>query len=165
MGFLQRLFVFAVMALRGVRCFAPVPRHARHAVPRAGLDPEIEAQTKKWGLEGGLFAIFKSDKEGEGKGSQAKQLLKEYGAAYLLTSISLSAVSFGACYVLVDAGVDVPALLAKLQIDATATTEKAGTLAIAYAAHKAASPIRFPPTVALTPIVAKLLKGEKAENE
>jgi len=74
-------------------------------------------------------------------------------------------VSFGACYVLVDAGVDVPALLAKLQIDATATTEKAGTLAIAYAAHKAASPIRFPPTVALTPIVAKLLKGEKAENE
>jgi len=51
MGFLQRLFVFAVMALRGVRCFAPVPRHARHAVPRAGLDPEIEAQTKKWGLE------------------------------------------------------------------------------------------------------------------
>jgi hypothetical protein len=30
-----------------------------------------------------------------------------------------------------------------------------GTFALAYAAHKAASPIRFPPTVALTPIVAR----------
>jgi len=32
----------------------------------------------------------------------------------------------------------------------------AGTVAIAYAAHKAASPIRFPPTVALTPLTAKV---------
>ena len=32
-----------------------------------------------------------------------------------------------------------------------------GTFAIAYAAHKALSPVRFPPTVALTPVVAKLL--------
>lgn len=32
--------------------------------------------------------------------------------------------------------------------------EKVGTFALAYAAHKAASPIRFPPTVALTPVVA-----------
>ena len=29
-------------------------------------------------------------------------------------------------------------------------------MAIAYAAHKAASPIRFPPTVALTPLTAKV---------
>ena len=36
-----------------------------------------------------------------------------------------------------------------------------GRFAIAYAAHKAASPIRFPPTVALTPVVAKMLgKGD-----
>jgi len=66
------------------------------------------------------------------------------------------------------------ALLAKVNIDVTAGTEKAGTVAIAYAAHKAAScvlflslmlmkrrPIRFPPTVALTPIVAKFLKKNK----
>jgi hypothetical protein len=30
-----------------------------------------------------------------------------------------------------------------------------GTFAIAYAAHKALSPVRFPPTVALTPVVAR----------
>jgi hypothetical protein len=34
------------------------------------------------------------------------------------------------------------------------TGEKVGTVALAYAAHKALSPVRFPPTVALTPIVA-----------
>ncbi|RWR92035.1 nuclear speckle splicing regulatory protein 1-like protein [Cinnamomum micranthum f. kanehirae] len=39
--------------------------------------------------------------------------------------------------------------------------EKVGTFALAYAAHKAASPIRFPPTVALTPIVASLIGRKK----
>ena len=38
--------------------------------------------------------------------------------------------------------------------------------AIAYAAHKAASPIRFPPTVALTPMVAKWMgRKDGAEEE
>lgn len=44
----------------------------------------------------------------------------------------------------------------------TDTSEKMGTFAIAYAAHKALSPVRFPPTVALTPIVAKWLGKEPA---
>lgn len=44
--------------------------------------------------------------------------------------------------------------------------EKVGTFALAYAAHKAASPIRFPPTVALTPIVASWIGSfKKSENE
>ena len=34
----------------------------------------------------------------------------------------------------------------------TATSEQVGAFALAYAVHKAASPIRFPPTVALTPV-------------
>ena len=52
-------------------------------------------------------------------------------------------------------------------IMATQNSEKVGTVAIAYAAHKAASPIRFPPTVALTPIVAGWMgkTGKKAEEE
>ena len=61
-----------------------------------------------------------------------------------------------------DSGVDVGALLAKVGIE-NAAGEKAGTFAIAYAAHKAASPIRFPPTVILTPIVAKLIGKEPEE--
>lgn len=37
------------------------------------------------------------------------------------------------------------------------TGEKVGTFALAYAAHRAASLIRFPPTVALTPVVCYMI--------
>lgn len=59
---------------------------------------------------------------------------------------------------LVSNGIDVTALLATfgIKLSGTAATN-AGTAAVAYAVHKAASPIRFPPTVALTPIVANFL--------
>jgi len=49
-------------------------------------------------------------------------------------------------------------------IEASSKAETAGTVALAYAAHKAASPIRFPPTVALTPVVANLI-GKKVAGE
>lgn len=60
-------------------------------------------------------------------------------------------------------GVDVAALLAKVGLQVNDTSEKVGTFAIAYAAHKALSPVRFPPTVALTPVVAKFLGKKKEE--
>lgn len=56
---------------------------------------------------------------------------------------------------------DVPALLRRIGLAVSDTNEKVGTVAIAYAAHKALSPVRFPPTVALTPVVAKLLGKDK----
>jgi hypothetical protein len=59
-------------------------------------------------------------------------------------------------------GVDVAALLARVGLTASDTSEKVGTFAIAYAAHKALSPVRFPPTVALTPVVAKWLGKDRA---
>ena len=82
-----------------------------------------------------------------------------------MTSTSFALVSFSICYALVSNGVDVASLLAKVGIDATASAEKGTTIAIAYAAHKAASPIRFPPTVALTPYVAKLLKKDDDDDD
>ena len=97
------------------------------------------------------------------KAAQAKALLKTYGSAYLLTSISFAVVSFGACYALVSAGVDVGALLEKVGLSVSSTSERVGTFAIAYAAHKALSPVRFPPTVALTPVVARWLGKKPAE--
>lgn len=63
-----------------------------------------------------------------------------------------------------DAGVDVAALLSKVGINVNATSEKVGTVAIAYAAHKALSPVRFPPTVALTPVVARFLGNKGADD-
>jgi len=118
---------------------------------------ELEETTKKYGLEAGLFQSLKSNDS-----QSAKSLLAKYGIAYLATSIPLAAISFTICYFLVDSGVDVAALLGKVGIEAIGgdTKERAGTFAIAYAAHKAASPIRFPPTVLLTPVMAKLLGKE-----
>ena len=60
---------------------------------------------------------------------------------------------------------DVSALLSKVGIQVNTTSERVGTFAIAYAAHKALSPVRFPPTVALTPVVARYLgKGKKDDD-
>jgi hypothetical protein len=123
----------------------------------AAASDAVEATTEKYGLEAGLF---QSLKQKEGGAETAKSLLKKYGIAYLATSIPLAVVSFVLCYVLVDQGVDVGALLAKVGIEAGKTGEAAGTFAIAYAAHKAASPIRFPPTVLLTPVVARWIGKE-----
>lgn len=124
-------------------------------------EASVEETTEKYGLEAGLFKSLQSNDGGE----SAKSLLKKYGIAYLATSIPLALVSFGICYVLVDNGVDVASLLSKVGIQSGDATEKAGTFAIAYAAHKAASPIRFPPTVILTPVVAKLIGKEPEEME
>lgn len=54
-------------------------------------------------------------------------------------------------------------MLLQVGIAADETGGRVGTFALAYAAHKAASPIRFPPTVALTPIVAGWI-GKKIEK-
>nr|ACU24018.1 unknown [Glycine max] len=130
-----------------------------------------EEVTKKYGLEAGLWQIFSSKEEGKdnseqpkSKGDQAKELLAKYGGAYLATSITLSLISFALCYALISAGIDVQSLLQKVGISTDATGEKVGTFALAYAAHKAASPIRFPPTVALTPILAGWI-GKKVEKD
>lgn len=76
----------------------------------AQADPK--QTTEKYGLEAGLWQIFtsKDPVTGKTKGDQAKDLLKKYGSAYLITSISFAIVSFAACYALVNAGLALPAL-------------------------------------------------------
>lgn len=64
-----------------------------------------EEITEKYGLEAGLWNVFRSkDAQGRSKGDLAKDLLKRYGSAYLITSISFAIVSFSLCYALVTAG-------------------------------------------------------------
>ena len=91
----------------------------------------------------------------------AGDLLKRYGPAYLLTSVSFATVSYAACYTAVGCGVNVAALLTRAGLKASAASEKVGTASIAYVCHKALSPVRFPPTVALTPVVARRLFGRR----
>lgn len=57
------------------------------------------------------------------------------------------------------------ALLSRFGLKPSDTSEKVGTFAIAYAAHKALSPVRFPPTVALTPVVAKLIGKKPTDSD
>lgn len=70
------------------------------------VQPDPKETTEKYGLEAGLWQVFtnKDPKTGKSKGQQAKELLKRYGSAYLITSISFAIVSFAACYALVSAG-------------------------------------------------------------
>mmetsp|Transcript_3753 Transcript_3753/g.8476 ORF Transcript_3753/g.8476 Transcript_3753/m.8476 type:complete len:180 (+) Transcript_3753:351-890(+) len=84
-----------------------------------------------------------------------KDMLAKYGIAYLATSITLALISYALCYCLISNGVDVVSLLERVGLQASGAASNAGTAALAYAVHKAASPIRFPPTVALTPMVAR----------
>lgn len=136
------------------------------AASPATSSSEAEEAALKYGLEAGLLKAFTS-KPTDGAPSrteQAKQLLTQYGSAYLITSISFAVVSFAVCYAAVSAGVDVADLLSRIGLQVTDTSEAVGTFTIAYAAHKALSPVRFPPTVALTPVVAKMLGKKKEED-
>jgi hypothetical protein len=109
--------------------------------------------------------MFKAMTNKDGSEIKPGELLKKYGAAYLITSITLAIISYSLCYFLVNAGVDVAALLKKVGIEVSAGATNAGTAGIAYVIHKAASPIRFPPTVALTPVVANALGREVQQDE
>ena len=131
----------------------------------AASEPEdLDETTKKYGLEAGLYKSITAKPE-DGQKIKPQDLLKKYGAAYLATSITLAIISYAFCYLLVSTGVDVSALLEKVGIQSTAAAANTGTAAIAYAVHKAASPIRFPPTVVLTPVVAGWLGKKPAEDE
>lgn len=95
----------------------------------------------------------------------AGELMKKYGVAYLTTSISLSIISFSLCYYAVANGIDVQALLERVGIEVTPMSANAGTFTLAYFFHKAASPIRFPPTVFLTPFIAEAIFKKKGTEE
>mmetsp|Transcript_8104 Transcript_8104/g.10398 ORF Transcript_8104/g.10398 Transcript_8104/m.10398 type:complete len:176 (-) Transcript_8104:2177-2704(-) len=163
------LFLLSAFILTTVISYVPVSTNKsiqsfagrRSISVRYASNNDIDETVEKYGLEAGLFESMKKD---DGAAS-AKDLLAKYGVAYLATSIPLALISFAICYILVDSGVDVAALLGKIGIEVSGNSEKVGTAAIAYAAHKAASPIRFPPTVLLTPVVAKLIGKEPSADE
>lgn len=133
---------------------------SRNVALFSSTEPEdLDETTKKYGLEAGLYKAVTAKPE-DGQTVKPQDLLKKYGTAYLATSITLALISYALCYLLVSTGVDVASLLEKVGIQSTAAAANTGTAAIAYAVHKAASPIRFPPTVVLTPVVAGWL-GKK----
>jgi len=161
----------------GARIGMPDTALVRRAHPQAAEGTEEQQRTpeevtEKYGLEAGLFSAVRnagkagnSEEESKGSMATAGELLKRYGGAYLLTSTSLAVVSFSLCYFAVDNGIDISTVLEKVGIQVSSTSETVGTVGLAYAIHKAASPIRFPPTVALTPVVARKVFGKTEEVE
>eukprot|EP00930_Biecheleria_cincta_P023907 TRINITY_DN17192_c0_g1_i1.p1 TRINITY_DN17192_c0_g1~~TRINITY_DN17192_c0_g1_i1.p1 ORF type:complete len:540 (-),score=70.50 TRINITY_DN17192_c0_g1_i1:38-1657(-) len=100
-----------------------------------------------------------------GSGSQsAKELFKRYGSAYLMTSITLSLISYTLFYELIKNGVNVAGALSSIGITLQ-YGKHYGAAALAYVCHKAASPIRFPPTVLLTEVVARWMGKDVAPSD
>ena len=114
--------------------------------------------------------------EKQGQTAKAAEFAKLYGGSYLGTSMGMAVVSYALWYLAVQSGVDVVALVQSLG-DWLATTpvgrpailgrvnETVGTATLAYIAHKASSPLRFPLTIAATPFVARVFKGKGAADE
>lgn len=105
----------------------------------------------------------------------AKDLAKLYGSSYIGTSIGLSIVSFASFYFMISVGLDVRSIVNAVG-DWLGTTpigrpaiinsisDTASTATLAYIAHKATSPFRFPLTVAATPVIAKAFSKKTSDE-
>eukprot|EP00189_Rhodosorus_marinus_P010527 CAMPEP_0184746922 /NCGR_PEP_ID=MMETSP0315-20130426/9393_1 /TAXON_ID=101924 /ORGANISM="Rhodosorus marinus, Strain UTEX LB 2760" /LENGTH=153 /DNA_ID=CAMNT_0027219673 /DNA_START=78 /DNA_END=539 /DNA_ORIENTATION=- len=127
-------------------------------------------------LNGRRVAVVCAAEGGKSKTDKATELMKVYGGSYLATSISTFIVSLATFYFAIEAGFDVPAMvnsfgdwLATTPLGRPAVLEQVnpsmGTFALAYIAHKATSPARFPVVVAAVPYVAKFFKKSDAEKD
>lgn len=113
---------------------------------------------------------------GDSQQPTAKELAKLYGGSYLGTSIGLSIISYFVLYALIAVGVDIRTVMNALGDFLGSTpfgrpsaidniSDTASTAALAYVAHKAMSPLRFPLTVAATPIVANIFSSREPNSE
>jgi hypothetical protein len=92
---------------------------------------------------------------------RAKNFAVEYGPVGIVTHTVLSLISFCVIYIGVSNGVDVESILHSMGFPSSGlhgTANSAGTLVLAYTAYKLASPIRWPFTFAVTPIIARVLR-------
>lgn len=92
---------------------------------------------------------------------RAKTFAIEYGRVGVCTHIVLSLASFSTIYVVVSSGVDVTAMLDAVGLSVStkdSTTNSAGSFVIAYAMYKLLSPVRWPLTFAVTPVVMRALR-------
>lgn len=123
---------------------------------------------------GACSPVVMSATEPGGEQPDAKELAKLYGGSYLGTSIAMSVVSYGVLYALVYVGVDVRSLtnsfgnwLASTPLGRPSAldnvSDAASAAAIAYVAHKVTSPLRFPLTIAATPLVARIFSSKQQD--
>jgi len=92
--------------------------------------------------------------------SALAKLFAEYGTTAVLFHTTLSLTSLGISYTAVSSGVDVVALLQKLNImgDFSNVAGGATTFVIAYACHKVFMPVRTFITISCTPLIVRKLR-------
>ncbi|XP_065675228.1 protein FAM210B, mitochondrial isoform X2 [Hydra vulgaris] len=105
----------------------------------------------------------------ENKPSKLKQtgklakIFAEYGTTAVVFHTAISLTSLGLSYTAVSSGIDIVALLQKLNLITDVTTESkiatgASTFVIAYACHKVLMPVRIFLTATCTPFIVKKLR-------
>ena len=125
--------------------------------PQPGRQPELPDEQPAETSRNSFWAKLRARTRGVTLAdAKPAEVLKRYGVTYVVCSIMLSLCSFSLFYALVTSGViDVVGLLGSVGVTLRGRSERAGAVGLAYAMHKMASPIRFPPTVALTAVVAR----------
>ena len=125
--------------------------------PQPGRQPELPDEQPAETSRNSFWAKLRArTREVTLADAKPAEVLKRYGVTYVVCSIMLSLCSFSLFYALVTSGViDVVGLLGSVGVTLRGRSERAGAVGLAYAMHKMASPIRFPPTVALTAVVAR----------
>ena len=103
--------------------------------------------------------------------SSSSALFRKYGKVAVGVHLCTSAMYFGALYAGVKQGVDIESILshAGLSLDSLPggpdSKKQIGDIAVSYAAYKVLTPVRWPTTIALTPLVARRLGNRKSESE
>ncbi|XP_026327758.1 uncharacterized protein LOC113236027 isoform X2 [Hyposmocoma kahamanoa] len=93
-----------------------------------------------------------------------KKAVKEYGSTVVVFHVTISVFSLGACYLLISSGVDLVALLNRINIgEGTLTriaSSNAGLFVVAYAVHKVFAPVRLGITLTATPFIVRYLRNK-----
>ncbi|XP_065163126.1 protein FAM210B, mitochondrial-like isoform X1 [Atheta coriaria] len=90
-----------------------------------------------------------------------KQAMSQYGSTVIIFHITISLISLGTCYLLVQSGLDMSALLEKLGLSEKSVNKLAsssGTFAAAYLIHKVFAPVRLSITLTCTPFIVRYLR-------
>uniref|UniRef100_T2M7A7 Transmembrane protein C20orf108 n=1 Tax=Hydra vulgaris TaxID=6087 RepID=T2M7A7_HYDVU len=122
---------------------------------------------KSWAYSKNNQKNISTDEEKPSKLKQSGKLAKifaEYGTTAVVFHTAISLTSLGLSYTAVSSGIDVVALLQKLNLITDVTPESkiatgASTFVIAYACHKVLMPVRIFLTATCTPFIVKKLRN------
>jgi hypothetical protein len=187
----SKLFIFAQSCLlalqkdditgirRGGRDVQPKLDYALLLEPMLGRMRQCFMPTRTHLLPTTVAFSKKSSPSQQNEGLQlswtekGKLFLREYGKVGIVTHITLSVLSYSILYMSITKGLDVGAYIqswsSSVQADHSNSTENgiqtASNFVVTYALYKMLTPIRWPLTFFVTPIVVKQLKKRERSKQ